>query len=207
MRLLLAILFAALAGAAQAQSCVARVNAQELIIVPEAMGAPSAGLRERLRMWPNRTWNRAWGERVACDSATITHFLAGSMQLDQTEGYCLAEDDAEGWLLVPGEASYRGLCTKTVCDRVNVVAGGMGALGKAMVGLATGREVETGTDAVTAVAHGTGAVLVTGQAAAVSASLGQAATTLGTALSAPAAAGAAAVTLIGVGSAVYLCSD
>ncbi|HVG46827.1 MAG TPA: hypothetical protein VM899_01625, partial [Rubellimicrobium sp.] len=91
MRLLLAILFAALAGAAQAQSCVARVNAQELIIVPEAMGAPSPGLRERLRMWPSRTWDRAWGERVACDSATITHFLAGSMQLDQTEGYCLAE--------------------------------------------------------------------------------------------------------------------
>ena len=77
-----------------------------------------------------------------------------------------AADDAQGWLLVPGEANYRGRCVKTVCDRVNVVAGGMGALGKAMLGLATGREVETGTDAVTAVAHGTGAVLVTGQAAA-----------------------------------------
>ena len=208
MRLLLATLLAVLlAGAAQAQSCVARVNAQELIIVPEAMGAPTPGLRERLRMWPSRTWDRAWGERVECDSATITHFLASTMQLDQTEGYCLAADDAQGWLLVPGEANYRGRCVRTVCDRVNVVAGGMGALGKAMVGLATGREVETGADAVTAVAHGTGAVLVTGQATAVSASLGQAATTLGTALSAPAAAGAAAVTLIGVGSAVYLCSD
>ncbi len=207
MRLLLAIIFATLAGVAQAQSCVARVNAQELIIVPEAMGAPAPSLRERLRMWPSRTWDRAWGERVACDSATVTHFLANTMQLDQTEGYCLAADDQNGWLLVPGAASYRGLCTRTVCDRVNVVAGDMGALGKAMVGLATGREVETGTDAVTAVAHGTGAVLVTGQASAISASLGQAATTLGTTLSAPAAAGAAAVTLIGVGSAVYLCSD
>ena len=207
MRLLLAILFAALAGAAQAQSCVARVNAQELIIVPEAMGAPSAGLRERLRMWPARTWDRAWGERVACDSATITHFLANTMQLDQTKGYCLAQDDANGWLLVPGTANYRGRCVKTVCDRVNVVAGGLGSLGLAMTGLATGREVETRSDAVTAVAHGTGAVLVTGQASAVSASLGQAAATLGTALSTPAAAGAAAVTLIGVGSAVYLCSD
>jgi hypothetical protein len=205
-RLLLAIFFAALAGAAQAQSCVARVNAQELIIVPEAMGAPSPGLRERLRMWPSRSWDRAWGERVACDSATVTHFLGATMQLDQTEGYCLAEDDASGWLLVPGARNYRGRCTKTVCDRVNVAASGMGALGRAMVGLATGREVETGGDAVTAVAHGTGAVLVTGQATAVQASLGQAAATLGTTLSTPAAAGAAAVTLIGVGSAVYLCS-
>jgi hypothetical protein len=206
-RLLLSILLACLASGAAAQSCVARVNAQELIIVPEAMGAPSAGLRERLLMWPSRTWDRAWGERVACDSATITHFLANTMQLDQTEGYCLAVDDAEGWLLVPGEANYRGRCVKTVCDRVNVVAGGLASLGLAMTGLATGREVETGADAVTAVAHGTGAVLVTGQASAVSASLGQAAATLGTALSAPAAAGAAAVTLIGVGSAVYLCSE
>jgi hypothetical protein len=206
-RLLLSILLACFATGAAAQSCVARVNAQELIIVPEAMGAPAPSLRERLRMWPNRTWDRAWGERVACDSATVTHFLANTMQLDQTEGYCLAADDQNGWLLVPGSSNYRGRCVRTVCDRVNVVAGGMGTLGKAMVGLATGREVETGADAVTAVAHGTGAVLVTGQATAVSASLGQAATTLGTALSAPAAAGAAAVTLIGVGSAVYLCSD
>ena len=52
----------------------------------------------------------------------------------------------------------------------------MARSGQAMIlGLATGREVETGADAVTAVAHGTGAVLVTGQASAVAAALGQAA--------------------------------
>lgn len=206
MRLLLAVIFLASTGAAQAQSCAARVNAQELIIVPEAIEAPSAGIRERLLSFPSRSWDRAWGERVECDSATITRFLGNMMQLDQTEGYCLAEDDQEGWLLVPGTRNYRGRCTKTVCDRVNVVADTATDLGKAMLGLATGHDVETGADAVTAVAHGTGAVLVSGQASAVSTSLGQAATALGTTLGTPAAAGAAAVTLIGVGGAIYLCS-
>lgn len=206
MRLLLALLLGVAATGAAAQSCVARVNAQELILVPEAMGAPAPGLRERLLMWPGRSWDRAWGERVACDSAAVMHFLATTMRLDQTEGYCLAEDDAEGWLLVPGARNFRGRCTRTVCDRVSLVAEGIEALGATMLGLATGHEVETGADAVTAVAHGTGAVLVSGQAPAVAASLGQAGTALGTALSAPAAAGAAAVTVIGVGGAIYLCS-
>ena len=206
MRLFLAFILVIVAGAAQAQSCAAHVNAQELIVVPEAVGAPSAGLRERLRMWPSRTWDRAWGERVQCDSATIIHFLATTMRLDQTEGYCLAEDDRHGWLLVPGARNYRGRCTKTVCDRVNVVADGMEILGTTMMSLAAGRRVSSDTDAVTAVAHGTGAVLVSGQAPAVAASLGQSAATLGAALSVPAAAGAAAVTVIGVGGVFYLCS-
>ncbi|MBP1805896.1 hypothetical protein [Rubellimicrobium aerolatum] len=206
MRLVLAILLALLGTEATAQSCVARVNAQELIIVPEAMGAPAPGLRERLRMWPSRSWDRAWGERVACDSAAVTHFLATTMRLEETEGYCLAADDANGWLLVPGARNYRGRCTKTVCDRVNVVADGMESLGLAMTGLVTGRRVDSDAEAVTAVAHGTGAVLVTGQAPAVATALGPSATALGTALSAPVAAGAAAVTVIGVGGAIYLCS-
>ncbi|TNC50730.1 hypothetical protein FHG66_07065 [Rubellimicrobium rubrum] len=206
MKFILVLMFSLMGAAAQAQSCAARVNSQELIIVPEAMGAPSPGLRERLRMWPSRTWDRTWGERVDCDSAAIVHFLATTMRLDQTEGYCLAEDDWHGWLLVPGARNYRGRCTKTVCDRVNVVAGGMELLGKTMMSLAAGRRVDSDSEAVTAVAHGTGAVLVSGQAPAVAASLGQSAATLGAALSVPAAAGAAAVTVIGVGGAFYLCS-
>ncbi|TNC73752.1 hypothetical protein [Rubellimicrobium roseum] len=206
MRLALALLLTLLGGAAQAQSCATRVNAQELIIVPEAMGAPSPGLRERLRMWPSRTWDRAWGERVACDSAAIIHVLGTTMRLEETDGYCLAEDDHEGWLLVPGVRNYRGRCTKTVCDRVNVVADGVETLGLTMMSLATGRRIDNDAEAVTAVAHGTGAVLVSGQASAVASSLGPSAAALGSALAVPAAAGAAAVTVIGVGGAFYLCS-
>jgi hypothetical protein len=206
-RLLLAALFAALAGAAQAQSCVAQVNAQELILVPEAMGAPDPGLRERLLMWPQRRWDRAWGERVACDSAAVMHFLAATMRLDQTEGYCLAPDAEQGWLLVPGEANFRGRCTRTVCERVNAAAGAAASVGGSILGLATGRQVASGADAVSAVAHGTGAYLVTGRASAVATALGQAGSSLAAALGTPAALGAGAVTVMAVGGAVYLCSE
>ncbi len=207
MKLPLAIFFAALAGAAQAQSCVAQVNAQELILVPEAMGAPSPGLRERLSRWPGRSWDRAWGERVACDSAAVMHFLGNTMRLDQTDGYCLAEDDAHGWLLVPGARNYRGRCTRTACDRVNVVAGGATNVGQSILGMATGRKVDSSSEAVTAVAHGTGAYLLTGQASAVATALGQASASVAAALGTPAAIGATAVTVMAVGGAVYMCSD
>jgi hypothetical protein len=206
-RLLLAILLAALPGAALAQSCVARVNAQELILVPQAMDAPSPGLRERLLMWPSRRWDRAWGERVTCDSAAVMHFLATTMRLDQTEGYCLASDEAEGWLLVPGEANFRGRCTRTACDRVQAAAGAATAVGGSILGLATGRQVASGADAVTAVAHGTGAYLLTGRASAVATALGQAGASVAATLGTPAALGAGAVTVMAVGGAVYMCSE
>lgn len=206
MKVLLAVILAVLAGAAEARTCVARVNAQELIVAPEAMGAPPPSLRERLLMWPSRSWDRAWGERVACDSATITRFLATTMRLDQTEGYCLARDEAEGWLLVPGEANFRGRCARTACERVEVVTQGALSVGQSILALATGRRAESGAEAVTAVAHGTGAYLVTGRAPAVASALGQGAASLGTALGSPVAAGAAAVTVMAVGGAVYLCS-
>lgn len=207
MRLLLAGLIALAAGAASAQTCVARVNAQELIIVPDAIEAPRAGLRERLAMWPSRTWDRAWGERVACDGATVTAFLARTMQLDQTEGYCLASDDAEGWLLVPGNADYRGRCRATACERVNAAAGAAGGVARVVASVATGGRVEGVGDGVTAVAHGTGAMLLTGGPAAIAASLGEAAASVSAAVAAaPIAAGAAAVTVIAVGGGVYLCS-
>ncbi len=208
MKLLLAGLILCAATAAQAQSCVARVNRQELIVVPEAMNAPSAGLRERMTMWPSRTWSRAWGERVDCDSATVTAFLATTMRLDQTEGYCLAAaPDEEGFLLVPGQANFRGRCRATVCDGVSLVAGQAAGVSLAIAGLVAGRRIDDTEDGVAAVAHGTGAMLVTGQAPAVAASLGQAAGTVGTALATPVVAGAAAVTVMAVGGAVYLCRE
>jgi hypothetical protein len=135
------------------------------------------------------------------------HFLATTMRLDQTEGYCLAQDEAQGWLLVPGVRNFRGRCTRTVCDRVNVVAGGATSVGQSILGLATGREVATGGEAVTAVAHGTGAYLLTGRASAVATALGQAGASVAATLGTPAALGATAVTVVAVGGAVYMCSE
>jgi len=206
MRLALAVALSLLAGAAVAQSCATRVNGQELFIVPEAMETPSPGLRERLVMWPSRSWDRAWGEREACDSGVVTTFLAATMRLDQTEGYCLVRDDAMGFLLVPGQRNWRGICRATVCDRVNAAADAANAVTLSIASVVARRPVEDDGDAVVAVAHGTGAMMVTGQAPAVATALGQGAGAVGAALASPAAAGAAAVTVVSLGGAVWLCS-
>jgi hypothetical protein len=208
-RLALALLAAVLLpAAAEARSCAARVNGQELILVPEAMEAPAPGLRERMLMWPQRTWNRAWGARTECDSAAVIHFLARSLQLDQTEGYCLADGDEAGWLLVPGARNWRGRCTVTACDRVNAAAGAGAGIARTVAALATGGRVRSMGDGVQAVAHGTGAMLLTGQGAAVAATLAESAASVSAAVAAaPAAAAGTAVTVVAIGGAVWLCSD
>lgn len=209
-----AILAAALAlaagtAAAQDRACVARVNHLDIAIAPGViLDDPDVTLRERMLGWPSGLWNRAWGQPVACDSATTIAYLAGILALDEVEGYCLAEAPGdEGWLLVPGERNFRGRCRVTACDRVNALAEDSAAVARAVTSLATGREVNTLGDGVAAVASASGAMMLTGQSTTVMSLLGQGATALGTALSAPAAAGAAVVTVMTVGGAVYVCAD
>ena len=196
--------------AAQPQTCVARVNHQDLIIVEGAVvdGDLQPSLRERLLTWPGRSIDRLMGETPDCDSAVTMAFLAGMQALDQTDGYCLAEGDAgEGWILVPGDRNFRGRCRVTVCDRVNAARDGSLALAARITELATGQEVDDLGSGVRAVAHGSGAMLVTGQAPAIVQALGQGATAAGAALSSPTVAAAAAVSVVAIGGAVYVCSD
>jgi hypothetical protein len=63
------------------------------------------------------------------------------------------------------------------------------------------------TSGLAGFAHSSGAMLVSGNSAAISAALGNAATGVVAALSAPAVATAAVVSVVAVGGAVYVCSD
>jgi hypothetical protein len=195
---------------AQDRNCIARVNHQELIIVAGTVieGTPDITLRERLLSWPTRTWDNAWGEAPACDSATTIAFLARMLSLDETEGYCLADaKDGTGFLLVPGERNFRGRCRTTICEHVNMVRDEGLAVAQGAASLIAGRQINSVTDGVTALASSSGAMLVTGQSSAIMSALGQTAGALTTALTAPATAAAAAVTVMTVGGAVYVCSD
>ncbi len=193
---------------AQSQNCIGRVNHQELIIVAGTVTDQSPGLRERFMDWPARQWDNAWGAAPDCDSATTIAFLARMLSLEETEGYCLADaEDGTGFLLVPGVRNYRGRCTVTACDRVSMLASDAFGVARGLTSLIAGREINSTADGVTAIASGSGAMLVTGQTPAVVSALGQTATALGAALSAPAAATAAAVTVVTVGGAVYVCSE
>jgi hypothetical protein len=194
--------------AAQDRACITRVNHQDIVIAPGAIVAdPEVGLRERLWTLPNLTWNRLWGTPAPCDSATTLAFVSGILGYGETHGFCLNVEDSEGFLLVPGARNFRGLCRRTVCDRVNLIAAEAGAVLGRMTEIVTGREVETAQDGLRALASGTGAMLLSGNGPAMVEVLGQTGAGLGAALSAPGVAAATAVTVLTVSGAVYVCAE
>jgi hypothetical protein len=197
------------AAAAQERACIARVDHRDVVIAPGAiLSDPGVGLRERVAGWPRALWNRAWGRPAPCDSATTIAFLAGIEALPAIESYCLAEAAGDGgWLLVPGERDWRGRCRRTFCDRVNMTAADGAAVAIRMAEVITGRDYAGAADGIAGFASASGAQWLKGQAAALAGLIGQSATGLGAALASPGAAAAAAVTVIGAGSAVYLCRD
>ena len=196
-----------LAGSAMAQdtSCVTRVNGRDVVVEAGMIrdGQPSLSLRERMLNWPSQSWNGAWGTPAECDSETTIAFLGAVLAIDQIERYCLSYDaEIAGFLLVPGQRNYRGRCQKTVCDRVNVTAdqttGFLGAMTRAIL------QQQRGLLGLT---HSSGAMLLTGQSSLLLDAVGSAATSVGAALSTPAAMTAAAVTVMTVGGAVYVCRE
>lgn len=192
---------------AQDRPCVARVDHLDVVIAPGVVDA-APGAAERIARWPGALWDRAWGRPATCDSATTIAFLAAVEAVEDIDGLCLAEAaDDGGWLLVPGERNWRGRCRRTVCDRINAAAADGAAIAGIVTSVATGRQVGSLGEGVTAVASTSGAMMLTGQAPALFTLLGEGATAAGAALSAPAVAGAAAVTVLAVGGAVYVCRD
>lgn len=199
----------ALPMAAQAQSdgCVARVDHRDIIIAPGAVEGGASSWRERIMGWPTGLWNQAWGNPQPCDSGTTIAFLAGISALEDVDTMCLAEaPDDGGWLLVPGQRNYRGHCQGKICTTVNTAVGGGAAIARDVTRLATGREVDSLGEGVSAIASSSGAMMLTGQSSTVMGLLGQGAAAVTSALSAPILAGAAAVTVVAVGGAVYACN-
>lgn len=190
----------------QDQACVARVNGSDIVVAAGAVldNPDGVTLREQLLGWPSQTWNRAWGAPLTCDSETTIAFLGAVLAVDQVDRYCLSYDaETEGFLLVPGARNYRGRCQKTACERVNIArdqtTGFLGGMMQAVL-----QPPQTGLLGLT---HSSGAMLLTGQRGVVLDSLGTAASSVATALSTPAAMTAAAVTVMTLGSAVYVCSE
>lgn len=203
------VLALALPMAAQAQTggCVARVDHRDIIIAPGAVEGGTSSWRERLMGWPSGLWNQAWGNPVPCDSGTTIAFLAGISAMEDVDSMCLAEaPDNGGWLLVPGQRNYRGHCQGKICTTVNTAVGGGTAIARDVTRLATGREVDSLGDGVSAIASTSGAMMLTGQSSTILGLLGQGAGAVTTALSAPLLAGAAAVTVVAVGGVVYACN-
>ncbi len=192
---------------AQQETCVARVNHLDVVIAAGSLGndAAASSRRERLQSWPGRQWNRARGRPPACDSLTAITFLAQYLEIEETDGYCLSNDEEAGFLLVPGERNYRGRCRATACERVNMAMDETIETAGSIAGIVTG--TQRPTSGIAGFAHSSGAMLLSGNAASVTAALGNVAAGVTTALSAPAVMTAAAVSVVAVGGAVYVCND
>lgn len=191
---------------AQDQTCLARVNGADLVVAAGAVLADPDGvtLRERLIGWPGQTWSRATGAPLPCDSETTIAFLGAVLAVDQIDRYCLSYDAAtDGFLLAPGARNFRGRCQKTICDQVNIArdqtTGFLGGMLQAVL-----QPPQPGLLGLT---HSSGAMLLTGQRNVLIDALGASATGVTAALSTPAAMTAAAVTVMTVGSAVYVCRE
>ena len=201
--IMLAVLTAAVP--AQADQCRAMINGDEVVVEAEnfATFAEDVKHRERLLNWPSRTWSRAWGKPVACDSGVLLDYLATTVPDDDINGYCLTETKEDGYFLIPGERNFQGMCKTTLCEKVNTTKDQSVAVAGSIT-----REIaeDVGAAGVNAIKHGSGALMLSGSAASISPTLSTAGTATMTALSSPAVLAAAGVTVVAVGGAVYMCS-
>lgn len=207
----LALVVPALPAQAEERHCSATVNGRETVVTydDDLDFATRLGARERMSRWPGRVWDRAWGAPPDCDSRVLFTYLSVELPPEEIEGYCLDPDPYdEGWLLVPGERGETARCSVTTCDRVNAAADAALGTGAAVASLM----LATPPSPAEAVAdperllHSSGAMILTGTAEWLAATMSTAAPGVTAALTGPAAIGAAAASVVVIGSAVYVCS-
>ena len=180
-----------------AELCQTRVEAADLQIYPEVLDS-SVTWRESLLSLPNAGASAISGNLRQCHSGDIYAFLDGLADMD---GKCLVEADADtGYVILTGERNYRGRCTKTVCQRVNDTKENLGAVTSSLVSGAVG-VVDT------AASHPAGALVITGAADTIVASVGTVSASALAVLSTPAVLAATTVSAVTVGGAVYICSE
>lgn len=211
MRFALVLLVLLVAGPAIAEEaqCRAFVNGQEMALVWDDNGVQADDLtyREWALGLPGRGWDWTWGELPRCNSRVIIDHLSQELPATEVSAYCLAGNDDGSWLLVPGERNFRGRCKQTTCEMVNATKGEAAALVGTMTGLAVGATTATAATGTTVVAHSSGALILTGSSGYIAGTLGAAGTTILALLTAPATLTAAAVSVVTVGGAVYLCQE
>ena len=204
-RLLLALFFVVAASQASAERCSAVVNGSEIVVDSENFTTFSdeVNRREKLLSWPSRKWNEAWGSPPACNSGVLYDYLATTVPTEEIATYCLTSTEDDGYFLIPGPRNFRGLCRKTVCERVNTTVDETTEISKSIAQGAT--KVLTEPGGARAIAHQSGALILSGSAGTITANLASTGSTMMTALSAPAVLAAAGVSVLAVGGTVFMC--
>lgn len=147
-----------------------------------------------------------------CPSYVTLALLTPDMTPNQRNMFCLVLDEDLDTItgIQLGEQDAYRVCkapSKSFCKHVNdskEAALSIAGFVSASVGAAIGKTAITGT---TVVAHSSGAAILTGTGGYVAGTLGTIGTTALGILTAPATLTAAAVSVVAVGGAVYVCSD
>lgn len=198
------VALAVLAGApALAQDCTVRVNAMD-VVVNTAFYGDGTTIRENMLSWPRRSLDRLTGAIPPCTSDVALAFMAGLEGLPNTDGYCLAEGNAQtGWLMVPGDRDYRGRCEMSTCQRINMAADEAIAMTDRMVL----RLYQPPNPDSELMAHASGALVLTlGQRAIQQTIEDYGVAALAALLTAPEALGAASLSVVAVGGTMWLCN-
>ncbi len=195
---------AALASSpALADECTVRVNAMDVVVNTDLFGE-GATLREDVLSWPRRSLNALTGTLPTCASDITLDFMAGIEGLPNTDGYCLAEGDAQtGWLLVPGPRNFRGRCAVSTCQQINGAADDIVGLTNRMALMLYG---EPNPDSQI-MAHASGVMIMTLGRDAIqdkAEELGSAA--LVAALTTPMGLSATALSVVAVGGSMWMCN-
>ena len=205
LRPLLALIFISVGTLVSAERCRALVKGSEIVVDSENFTTFSEDVkrREKVLNWPSRKWNKAWGSPPACNSGVLYDYLATTVPTEEIADYCLTSTDGFGYFLIPGPRNFRGLCRKTVCERVNTTVDETAEISKSIALGAAQTITEPG--AARAIAHKSGALILSGSAGTITTNLGTTGSTLLTALSTPAALAAVGVSVLAVGGTVYMC--
>lgn len=154
-----------------------------------------------------------WG-KVDCPAYVTLRQFTPDLTDAERKPFCLVYDTkADTYTgFSEGDRNAYLICKnpKTFCERVNTTKQEAGAL--ALTGLDIARRSAVATaqsalslDGGSIVSHSSGALIMKGSGSFISGALGTSGASISAALSAPAVVAAGAVTLIGVGGAVYFC--
>ncbi|WP_045389350.1 hypothetical protein [Falsirhodobacter sp. alg1] len=188
---------------ADTQSCTTSVGGQRMALFYEADDDQVSANRSR-----REALLGGWGD-VDCPGYVTLRYLTPDLDDEQRQPFCLQwekdTDTYSGYSEGPRDAYLRCRAPKkTFCERVNTST----QTALAVAGLAEAPpETEAAVSGVHAVTKPGGAVVLSGASTAVQQTIASASTSAGAALATPIGLAAAAVSVVAVGGAVYLCSE
>lgn len=152
-----------------------------------------------------------WGE-ITCPSYITLKHLTPDLTHKERSVFCLKFDEELKTYtgFENGDRDAYSICkepSKSFCERVNESKDEALAIAGLGAGATGGASVAAGAAGVTAVAHSSGAVILTGTGGYIAGTLGSIGAGSLALLTAPATVAAATVSLVAVGSSVYFCKE